>query len=135
MAMSSFDVKMEVDSKTYHVVNMSYSVNRDLDFSGRPSSGLKNSILDVDLEVPDGDAMFFQWLCRNEIKDGSIRFDKIDQASRQIEFQYEKAFCVSYKQVYASGPKSLVVSLKLSAQKLTMISGGEEQAQDFFPNS
>lgn len=133
MAMSSFDVKMEVEGRTYHVVNMNYSVNRDLDFSGRPSSGLKNSILDLDLEVPDGDAMFFKWLCANEIKDGSIRFNKIDQESRHIEFKYEKAFCIAYKQIYASGPKSLVVTLRLSAQKLTMTSGGEEYANEFFP--
>jgi hypothetical protein len=131
--MSSFDVKMETEGKTYHVVNMNYSVNRDFDYTGRPASQLKNSFLDLDLEVPDGDAMFFKWLCQNEVHDGSIRFNKIDQESRHIEFKYEKAYCLTYKQLYASGPKSLVVSLRLSAQKLTMTSGGEEHMHEFFP--
>lgn len=134
MSMSSFDVKMEVDSRTYQVVNMNYSVHRDFDYSGRPASNLKNSFLELDLEVPDGDAMFFKWLCQNEKKDGTIRFNKIDQESRHIEFKYEQAFCFAYKQLYASGPKSLLVSLRLSAQKLTLISGGEEHMHEFFTN-
>ena len=134
MSMSSFDVKMEVDGKTYHVVNMNYAVNRDYDYAGRPSSILKNSFLDLDLEVPDGDAMFFKWLCQNEKKDGIIRFNKIDQESKHIEFKYEQAFCLVYKQLYASGPKSLIVAIRLSAQKLTLTSGGEEHMHEFFAN-
>lgn len=131
--MSSFDVKMELEGKIYNVVNLNYGVSRDCDFSGRPASQLKGSFLDLDLEVPDGDVMFFKWLCLNEYHDGTIRFNKIDQESRHIEFKYEGAYCLQYKQIYASGPKSLIVAIRISSQKLTLTSGSEEFQQLFFP--
>jgi hypothetical protein len=132
---SSFNARLRIDNQNYQVVNFNYSVNRDYDHQGIPSSRLKNSLIDLEIEIPDGDVLFIKWMCQSEIKDGFIAFDKIDMAdSAMYRVSFAAAYCISYKQVLASGPHSLTVHVKISASDLTFTAGSQEFSNQFFPH-
>jgi hypothetical protein len=133
--MSSFTGTLEIDSKKYEVVNFNYSVNRDLDFQGRPTSRLKNSILTIEVVVPEGDILFFQWLIRNEIKTGTVHFDKIDQESKFNGIKFEDAFCVYYSHSFSNtSANAMTMEVKVSPSKVTVTSGSSEATNEFFTN-
>jgi hypothetical protein len=136
--MASFNAKLDVDGTKYSVAHLSYSANRALDYEGRPASKIKDSIIEMEVEIPEGDVMFFKWLCYSEIKAGSIHFDKPDMESKLIEIKFENAFCISYKTVFnpnAGVQSAFTVEVKLSAGKLTMTSGSQEFEHSFFANA
>ena len=136
--MASFNAKLDVDGVKYSVAHLNYSVNRATDYEGKPASKLKDSIIEMQVEIPEGDVMFFKWLCLAEVKAGTIHFDKPDVESKLIEIKFENAFCVSYKTVFnpnAGVNSAFTVEVRLSAGKLNMASGSQEFEHSFFANA
>lgn len=135
--MSSFNAKLDIEGTEYNLAHLSYSADRALDYEGRPASKIKDSIIEMEVEIPEGDVLFFKWLCHSEIKSGSVQFNKHDVDSKLIEMKFENAFCASYKTVFnpnAGVRSAFTVSVRLSAGKLTMTAGSQEFQHSFFLN-
>lgn len=135
--MASFNAKLDIEGTKYSVAHLNYSADRAVDYEGRPASKIKDSIIEMEVEIPEGDVLFFKWLCLSEVKGGSVHFDKPDMESKFIEMKFENAFCIGYKTVFnpnAGVQSAFTVAVRLSAAKLTMTSGSQEFGHSFFAN-
>jgi Hemolysin coregulated protein Hcp (TssD) len=131
--MSSFSGSLEIEDKVYEVIHFNYAVHRDIDFQGRAASGLKNSIIEVEIVIPPDDTTFIKWLCNNEVKSGNIKFDEIDQASTFNKVSFQGAICFSYEQDFHSNTaQPMRIIFKVSASTLTFTSGSTEFENQFF---
>jgi hypothetical protein len=131
--MSAFAAVMEIENRKYQVLKFNYSVSRDYDFEGKPVSRPRQSIIEVEVVVPNGDVMFYKWLCFNEVKEGIVIFNKIDEEAKFNQIKFEKSFCMNYKQKFSdSGPNSMTVAVTISTGVLTITSGSEEFSNDYF---
>ena len=117
----SFRAILDIDGTEYRVLHANYSLQRDTDFSGRPSSDVRGGSLHVEIESHD-DTSFFEWICDPyTLKSGKITFYKRDEEAAMKELEFEDAYLVSYAEsVDAVGDNPMTESLVFSAKKISM---------------
>lgn len=120
----SFKATLEVDGKTYRVVNCDYSLSQFVDDTGRPSSTVRAGTINMTVESTD-DTTLFEWMCDSYMrKDGKITFNKRDLDAKMKVLEFSEAYMVAYKEVFdSSGPGSMQESFSLSAHTLKMGNG------------
>jgi hypothetical protein len=131
--MSSFSGTLELDSKNFQVISFQYSLHRNTDHQGRAASGLRDSIIELELVTPAGDITFYKWLSNNEMKDGKIKFNQIDQASLFNQVEFKQTLCFSYVQAFqANSANPMTIKVRLSTGFLGITSGATEFENHFF---
>ncbi len=126
----SFRAILDVDGEEFRVLHCNYSLQRDVDFSGRPSSDVRGGTLHLEIESSD-DTSYFEWICDPyQVKSGKVTFYKRDEEAAMKELEFEDAYLVSYAEsVDAIGDSPMVESLVFSAKKISM--GGATHENDW----
>jgi len=131
--MSSFEAKLKLEGKEYEVVNCNYMVQRKIDYTGRPTGQLRDSIIELEILAPEDDVSFFAWLTDSSKKKGTIEFVKVDQQATFGSIEFEDSLCFDYSQVFdAHAPRSFVIKFKLTTAKFTLKSGKQSKNFNFF---
>ncbi len=126
----SFKARLDVEGQDLRVLHCNYSLQRDTDFTGRPSSDVRGGTIHFEVESTDS-SMFFEWMTDPyAMKSGKFTFYKRDEESKMKELEFEDAYLVSYSEsVDAIGDNPMVESLVVSAKKIKL--GGGEHENDW----
>jgi hypothetical protein len=120
----SFKAKFSDGSTEWNVLHCSFSLNQEIDPSGRPSSVTRGGTIHVVVESTD-DTSLFEWMCDSYLrKSGTITFNKRDEDSKMKELQFSEAYMISYEESFDySGTGAMTISFALSAQEISMGNG------------
>jgi hypothetical protein len=122
--MSSFKAKLTVAGKDYPVLECSYSLHREADAEGMPSSVTRGGKIRLTI-VSDSKTELFEWMCDSwQTKDGSVVFLKPDSDATLKELKFKKAYMVDFEERFSSSTeKPMQVSFTISAQEINLGNG------------
>ncbi len=98
----SFLSKLEIENKTYNVLECNYEFRQSIDTTGKPQGIPQGGTIYLKIES-NGETNFLQWMfSHNETKDGKIVFYRRDALSKLQELSFSKAYCVYFKETFES---------------------------------
>jgi len=123
----SFKALFKVDGNEYRVLNCHYSLNQEIDKTGRPSSTVRGGVVDLTIESTD-DTSMFEWMCDSYMrKDATITFNKRDEDSKMKELEIKEAYMISYEESFDdTGAGAMTEKFSLSARDIKMGNGEHE---------
>lgn len=123
----SFKAILKMDGKEYRVLSCNYSLNQQVDVTGRPSSVVRGGIVNLVTESTD-DTSLFEWMCDSYLKkDATITFNKRDENAKLKELHLAEAYMISYEESFDdSGAGAMIQSFSMSARNIKMGDGEHE---------
>jgi hypothetical protein len=113
----SFKAVLKIDSKEYPVLGCSYSLNRMVDHTGRPSSEVMGGEINLIVEAGD-ESEWFEWMVDQwKTKDGSIEFYDRDEEQVSRTLTFSTSYLTSLAESFNPG-SPFSVSLSITAQKI-----------------
>ena len=120
----SFKALLDVAGKKYNVLDCTYSLQQEIDATGRPSSVTRGGQITMVVESTNGTELF-EWMCNNfERKDGTVTFLKRDSDATMKELKFTEGYLVSFVESFNSDNKNpMTVAFTISAKELKMGNG------------
>lgn len=113
----SFLAKLELDDKTYNVLECEYDFTQNIDETGKPKGMPYGGEISIRVESTGTPELLNWMLDHNQTKDGKIVFYRRDAMSKLQEVLFKKAFCIKYKEHFDSqGTEPLQIEIRLIAQ-------------------
>lgn len=116
----SFKATLSFSGKDYDVLHCSYSLYRDVDMKGRPTSGVYGGRIEVEVESTD-DTSIIEKMVNNQFKpvDGSLTIKKRDEDAKMKEITFTEAYIVSYSEsIHAYSDSPMTLQFQLSAKQI-----------------
>lgn len=118
----AFKATLNFSGKEYDVLQCSYSMYRDVDMKGRPTSGVYGGKIDIEVES-NQDTSIIESMVNNQFKavKGSLIIKKQDEDAKMKEIQFEDAYIVSFSEgmnAYSDSP--MTVNFQISARRIKM---------------
>lgn len=96
---ASFSSDLLVSGKTFTVLTCEYTLSQPTDPRGRPSAGVRSSLLRISLVGADY-AVLTEWAINpRKVLNGKIIFRDTKGATLKT-LSFEKAYCVSYREIF-----------------------------------
>lgn len=114
----SFKTRLKLGGKEYDVVQCRYSLHRDVDSKGRPSSSVYGGTIHIEVESTE-DTSVIESMVNNQYKafSGSIVFKKGDEDSTMKELKFEDTYIIKYSEGLSISDKSpMTLSFELSSR-------------------
>jgi hypothetical protein len=124
----AFKAKLKFSGKEYDVLHCSYSLRRDVDAKGRPTSGVYGGEINVEVEA-NKDTSVIEGMVNNQFKplNGSLTIMKQDEESSMKEIKFSDAYVVRFSEaMYAQGSAPMMTNFTISAKKIEMGSAVHE---------
>jgi len=117
----SFKAELNIEGKSYTVLECDYSLDQPIDDTHKPIGRPKGGLITMAVESND-DTELFHWMQEPEhTKDGKIVFYKSDAVSIQKKLEFTKAYCVKYNEHFiAEGKTPMTITVTISAQTLKL---------------
>lgn len=127
----AFKARLNIGSKEFDVLQCSYSLSRDVDAKGRPSSGVYGGTVQVEIESTE-DTSVIESMVNNQYKplSGTVIFKKSEEDAKMKELSFEEGYIIQYNEglsIIGNNPMSL--SFIISARKLKI--GNAEHENDW----
>lgn len=108
----------------FRVLNCSYNLDRDTDFTGRPTGDVRGGIIRVELESSSNNE-FFEWVISTfKQMNGKLDFYKRDENAIMRSLEFSDAYCVNYAEMFSAvGDSPMTMSVTISAKKIKMNAG------------
>jgi hypothetical protein len=127
----AFKTRVTLGSKEYDVLQCSFSLNRDVDAKGRPSSGVYGGTIHLEVESTE-DTSVIESMVNNQYKAfaGTIVFKKGEEDAKMKELHFEDAYIIQYNEGIAVNDNTpMTLSFVISARKLKI--GNAEHTNDW----
>ncbi|MBV8252583.1 MAG: type VI secretion system needle protein Hcp [Chitinophaga sp.] len=127
----AFNAKIQLGSKTYDVLQCSFSLNRDVDAKGRPSSGVYGGTIHVEVESTE-DTSVIESMVNNQYKpfSGKIIIKKTDEDAKMKELTFTDSYIIQYNEgINVVGNHPMTLSFVISARTLKL--GNAEHVNDW----
>ncbi|WP_343302942.1 type VI secretion system tube protein TssD [Chitinophaga niabensis] len=127
----AFKATLQLGSKEYDVLQCSFSLNRDVDAKGRPSSGVYGGTIHVEIESTE-DTSVIESMVNSQFKpfSGKIIIKKTDEDAKMKELFFSNGFIIQYNEgINVVGNHPMTLSFVISAQTLKM--GNAEHENDW----
>ncbi|WP_417786025.1 type VI secretion system tube protein TssD [Tenacibaculum sp.] len=97
--MGSFRASFEFAGKEFDVLQAEYSLNRNTDTKGKPSSSVNGGRITLTIESTS-DTSVIEAMVNSQFKavDGKIVFKKTDEDSKMKEVEFKNAYIVYFKE-------------------------------------
>lgn len=117
----SFKAEFEVAGNKYRVLHCSYSLQQDIDATGRPSSGVKGGTIQMEVESTDKTALT-EWMADPfKHQDGKVTFYKRDSNQKSKELSFKEGYLVSYTETFTNlGDNPMTEHFVISAKEVKM---------------
>ncbi len=118
----SFRATLSLGGKEHDVLNCTFTMNRDTDAKGRPSSGVYGGRITFEVESTS-DTSIIESMVNNQFKpfDGSIIFKKSDEDAKMKEINFKNAYIVHYQEgIEAKGETPMVIKFTVSAESIKL---------------
>lgn len=117
----SFKAQLTLGGKKFDVLHCSYSLRRDVDAKGRPSSSVYGGTVQFEVESTE-DTSVLESMINNmhKAQKGSVLFFKREEAGAKMkELEFEDAYVIQYSEALDSvGAHAMTINFVLSARKL-----------------
>ncbi|WP_312336580.1 type VI secretion system tube protein TssD [Sphingobacterium sp.] len=118
----SFKTRLTLGNKEYDVIQCRFSLHRDVDSKGRPSSSVYGGTITVEVESTE-DTSVIEAMVNNQYKtvNGKITFKKSEEDATMKELKFQDAYIIQYNEgISVTNDKPMTLSLVLSSRVLEM---------------
>jgi hypothetical protein len=118
----AFRAELTISGQQYDVLNCSFSMSRDTDAKGRPSSNVHGGRITLEIESTS-DTSLIEAMVNNQFKalEGSVVFKKTDEDAKMKELSFKNAYIVYYQEAFhALGEMSMTIKFTLSAEVIQL---------------
>ena len=127
----AFRADLTLDGKTYRLLHCSYSLHRDVDPTGRPSSEVKGGTINFEIESTEDTALWDLMIAQFKNVDGNIIFKKRDEDAKMKEMTFKTAYVIDYAESFDSvGGNPMTTRFTLSAKEIQL---GAETHENEWP--
>jgi hypothetical protein len=123
-----FKARMTIDGgEEIRLLHCSYNLDRDTDFTGRPSSDVRGGTIRFEIESSTNNELY-EWIIDAFKRcDGEIKFFKRNEDAVMRTLKFEEAYLVSFGESFdAVGEGAMTSSGTISAKKIDMEGGVHE---------
>ncbi len=117
----SFKAQLNIGGKKFDVLHCSYTLRRDVDPKGRPSSGVYGGTVQLEIESTE-DTSVLESMINNTHKaqKGSVLFFKREESGAKMkELEFEDAYVIQYSEALDSvGNNPMTINFVISARQL-----------------
>ena len=124
----AFKSRLTLGSKEFDVLQCSFSLNRDVDAKGRPSSGVYGGTINIEIESTE-DTSVIESMVNNQYKpqSGSIIFKKGEEDAKMKELTFEDGYIIQYNEGIAVNDNTpMTLSFVVSARSLKLVNDNHE---------
>jgi hypothetical protein len=124
----SFKANLSIDGGAeIRLLHCSYSLNRDVDATGRPSSMVRGGTVQFEIESTD-DTSLNDWMVDQfKNKKGKVTFYKRDSNTKMKELSWENGYIVQLTESFDSvGENPMTIHFVITAHKITVGSATHE---------
>ncbi len=118
----AFRASLSLAGKEHDVLNCAFTMSRDTDPKGRPSSGVYGGRISFEVESTS-DTSIIESMVNNQFKpfDGSVIFKKSDEDAKMKELSFKNAYIVHYSEgIDATGENPMTVKFTISAETIKL---------------
>jgi hypothetical protein len=124
--MASYSAKLELDGQHYPIVLCSYGFTQAIDARGRISERVRHGLLELVLDVPEGDQLLM-WAAKPHYPlDGHVSFFQVNGLIASETVSFKAGQCIGYQEVFEAGANivgSYRCSLTIAAAQLELTAG------------
>ncbi|MBO7636594.1 MAG: type VI secretion system needle protein Hcp [Paludibacteraceae bacterium] len=126
----AFRSTLKLGGKEYDVLTCSYSLRRDVDSKGRPSSNIYGGRISVQVESTEDTTILETMVNQFKPFNGSIVFKKGDEESMMKELTFENAYIIEFSEgINIVGTAPMAINITMSAQIIKI--GGAEYEENW----
>ena len=126
----AFRSTLKLGGKEYDVLTCSYSLRRDVDSKGRPSSNIYGGRISVQVESTEDTTILETMVNQFKPFNGSIVFKKGDEESMMKELTFENAYIIEFSEgINIVGTAPMAINITISAQTIKI--GGAEYEENW----
>ena len=126
----AFRSTLKLGGKEYDVLTCSYSLRRDVDSKGRPSSNIYGGRITVQVESTEDTTILETMVNQFKPFSGSIIFKKGDEESMMKELTFENAYIIEFSEgINIVGVAPMAINITISAQTIKI--GGAEYEENW----
>lgn len=115
----SFRASLNFEGKEFDVIKCDYSIEREVDSKGRPSSNLYGGKIHLMIESTDDIHIIEKMATQFKPHSGSIIFKKDDEDAKMKELAWENGYIVDYSEgIEIVGDIPMAIRFVISAQTL-----------------
>ncbi|MGI4887044.1 MAG: type VI secretion system tube protein TssD [Janthinobacterium lividum] len=125
--MAAFHAELEVDGQTYVVVLCDYSFTQSTGARGRVNEKVRHGLLELVLDVPDGDQLLAWAAAPRRPLDGHVSFFSASEFMAHETVSFKDGECVSYEESFTAGAGNIGAyrcRLTIAAAQLDLTAGG-----------
>ncbi len=126
----AFRSTLNLGGKEYDVLDCNYSLKRDVDSKGRPSSNIYGGRITVRVESTEDTTILETMVNQFKPFNGSIVFKKGDEESKMKELTFENAYIIEFAEgidIVGTAPMSICVTISAQIIKI----GGAEYEENW----
>lgn len=126
----AFRSTLSLGGKEYDVLDCNYSLKRDVDSKGRPSSNIYGGRISVRVESTEDTTILETMVNQFKPFNGSIVFKKGDEEGKMKELTFENAYIIEFAEgidIVGSAPMSINVTISAQIIKI----GGAEYEENW----
>jgi hypothetical protein len=117
----SFRASLSFEGKEFDVIQCDYTIEREVDSKGRPSSNLYGGKINIMVESTDDITLIDKMASQFKPNTGTITFKKDDEDSKMKELKWENGYIVNLEEgMEIVGEIPMGIRFTISAQTLTI---------------
>ena len=125
--MAAFHAELEVDGQTYTVVLCDYRFTQSTGARGRVNEKVRHGLLELVLDVPDGDQLLSWAAAPRRPLDGHVSFFSANEFMAHETVSFKAGECVGYEESFTAGAGNIGAyrcRLTVAAAQLELTAGG-----------
>jgi len=117
----SFRANLTFEGENFDVIKCDYSIQRDVDSKGRPSSNLYGGKIHITVESTSKISLFEKMASQFKPNSGTISFKKDDEDATLKELKWQNGYIIGLDEgMTIIGETPMLVTITISAQSLTI---------------
>jgi hypothetical protein len=126
----AFRSSLNLGGKEYDVLECNYSLKRDVDSKGRPSSNIYGGKITVRVESTEDTTILETMVNQFKPFNGSVVFKKGDEEGMMKELTFENAYIIEFAEgIDIVGTAPMTICITISAQTIKI--GGAEYEENW----
>ena len=130
----AFRAELTISGKQFDILNCTFSMSRDTDPKGRPSSNEYGGRISFEIESTS-DTTIIESMVNSQFKpfSGNVIFKKTDEDAKLKELSFENAYIVHYQEgIDANGENPMTIKFTISAETIKL---GNAEHDNRWPKS
>jgi len=130
----AFRAELTISGAKYDVLNCTFTMSRDTDPKGRPSSNVYGGRITFEIESTS-DTSIIEGMVNSQFKpfSGSVIFKKTEEDAKMKELSFENAYIVHYQEgIDTIGENPMVIKFTVSAETIKL---GNAEHNNRWPKS